>query len=100
VSFLAWVLISGYVELTSNTRFFAEDSQVMVSVIFRLTNMTELPILLYRGSVVGAAETIDTVENGTEMLGADSATYIERIRSLNETGALRRLLARESRVET
>jgi len=72
----------------------------MVSVIFRLTNMTELPILLYRGSVVGVAETLNTAENGTEMFGADSATYIERIRFLNETGALRQLLARETRAET
>lgn len=68
-----------------------------ISVIFRLTNMTELPILLYRGSVVGGA---GTAENGTKMIDAHSATYIERIRSLNETGALRRLLTRETRAET
>lgn len=64
-----------------------------IGVIFRLTNMTELPILLYRGSVVGGAK------NGTKMIDADSVTYIERIRSLNETGALRRLLTRETRAE-
>lgn len=60
----------------------------MISVLFRLTNMTELPVLLARGSVVGVAATVDNGDGDKNT----PISYIEQIRSLNETGSLQRLL--------
>jgi len=81
---------------SSSPEFFAEDADVIVPLIHRLTNSTELPVLLIGGQTVGFSFTTQNVVNPPGLIDQkmSARSVFERVKGLHGSGELDKLIQR------
>jgi hypothetical protein len=79
---------------SSSPEFLAEDADVIVPLVHRLTNSTEFPVLLIGGQTVGFPFTTQNTVNPPELIGQtmSARSMFEGIKGLHVSGELDKLI--------